>query len=473
MAVSKRWEGFVLKCYDDNYMPIAQSGKADYAGCWIKLKKDYIPGLGDTADFAIVGATYLPSSIPPPQKSIKKLVWTTFFIGCRESNQNGESRPRFRIVDTVDFNNMPFDILKHLNQYGQFTSCDDIELSPFEYSIDQPQLPSLYTVFKTPFVVEMYGAGFEIPGDVKYHVLRFPRLVKIHQDRSWQDATTFDGLQTIATEAMTVPEDSQFAAELKCWQDKLGCHAEAYCETQRDDIDDQPTRCSPSTPELDFPEISQPPLRRRSTLLQFPDQSKPAQDFPQQLFNVPLLLGSSLLDCRSSSLALFESQTESLTNSISEFLKSVFQAPCDAGVCKGIVLVNPGKQHSLQTTSDIMDVGNAIYTRAARSCHSDVRKDTTPSVGGVVFFLNWLVLSKRDAHRRDISDWRKKVYVGCLKWGALADPQRPNKKRRICDTPNSSDRTSFSPLDEIGPQPSDPSSVSFSFDNWDQLSMLF
>jgi DNA ligase 4 len=48
-AIVQRWEGLVLKGCDDPYFSL-NSAKA-----FIKLKKDYIVGLGDTADFAIVG----------------------------------------------------------------------------------------------------------------------------------------------------------------------------------------------------------------------------------------------------------------------------------------------------------------------------------------------------------------------------------------------------------------------------------
>jgi DNA ligase 4 len=48
-AIARRWEGFVLKGCIDPYFLFNSTDP------FIKLKKDYIPGLGDTADFAIVG----------------------------------------------------------------------------------------------------------------------------------------------------------------------------------------------------------------------------------------------------------------------------------------------------------------------------------------------------------------------------------------------------------------------------------
>lgn len=51
-AIAQRWEGLVLKGRHDPYPSFC----LDTAS--IKLKKDYIPGLGDTADFVILGGRY-------------------------------------------------------------------------------------------------------------------------------------------------------------------------------------------------------------------------------------------------------------------------------------------------------------------------------------------------------------------------------------------------------------------------------
>jgi DNA ligase 4 len=47
-AITRRWKGFMLKNYDDLYFSFKK------IKLFIKLKKDYIPDFGDTADFAII-----------------------------------------------------------------------------------------------------------------------------------------------------------------------------------------------------------------------------------------------------------------------------------------------------------------------------------------------------------------------------------------------------------------------------------
>jgi DNA ligase-4 len=63
------WEGFVLKPLDSPYLDLTRNhpdkttkgyGFVGAWNSWIKLKKDYIQGLGDTADFAVVGGAVAP-----------------------------------------------------------------------------------------------------------------------------------------------------------------------------------------------------------------------------------------------------------------------------------------------------------------------------------------------------------------------------------------------------------------------------
>jgi DNA ligase-4 len=63
------------------------------------------------------------------------------------------------------------------------------------------------------------GAGFDKSANARYFALRFPGVLKIHRDRSFKDATSFEELQTMAKQCSKVPEDSE--REQTCWLERL------------------------------------------------------------------------------------------------------------------------------------------------------------------------------------------------------------------------------------------------------------
>ncbi|OJD28340.1 hypothetical protein ACJ73_00265 [Blastomyces percursus] len=214
-AISQRWEGLVLKSSEEPYFNIGQH-ECTSLGHWIKMKQDYIPGIGDTADFAVIGARY-DAREAAQLRAIEGVKWTSFFVGCRDSSSKYpyDARPMFRVVDLLNRHNVNAEFIRTLNQSGQFCSCDaDDDGAPFTIKKDQVQLPKVQVLFKNPFVVEMVGSGFEKPAGVNYFTLRFPRVLKIHMDRDAEDATTLKELQELAEAANSVPTDelSQEAA---------------------------------------------------------------------------------------------------------------------------------------------------------------------------------------------------------------------------------------------------------------------
>ena len=64
-------------------------------------------------------------------------------------------------------------------------------------------------LFKRPFSVELMGAGFDKPANARYFALRFPRVLKIHNDRSFKETVSFEELQEIASRYRAEPEKSE------------------------------------------------------------------------------------------------------------------------------------------------------------------------------------------------------------------------------------------------------------------------
>lgn len=225
-AIAQRWEGCVLKGCDDPYFSIFPNSTNGSFGRWIKLKKDYIPGLGDTVDLCLIGAKYEPRDATALNQ-IPKLLWTHFFIGClvnKEAVVQLGATPRFRVIDVIDRHCMSLQNMQILNQFGEFTSCNPASSHGFSIEYGMSTLPSMDTIFKTPFVVEMLGSGFEKPSGARYFALRFPRIMKIHWDRTFKDAATYQELQDLADKAraVTAEDDSmEQEQEQEQWSKRL------------------------------------------------------------------------------------------------------------------------------------------------------------------------------------------------------------------------------------------------------------
>ncbi|CAI7678561.1 unnamed protein product [Penicillium manginii] len=221
-AISQRWEGYVLKASDDPYFPIYAAGTNASFGRWIKLKKDYIQGLGDTLDIALVGAYYEVRDAAA-LSSVKGLKWTHFLVGCLQNKEAvlelGET-PHFQIIDALHWHSMHKDDMQALNQHGEFSACDPDECPAFSVEYGYRELSRACVLFKKPFVVELNGSGFDKPSGARYYALRHPRILKIHTDRTFEDAASFQELQLLAEAARSVPTE-ELSDEIGHWRKRL------------------------------------------------------------------------------------------------------------------------------------------------------------------------------------------------------------------------------------------------------------
>lgn len=221
-AISRRWEGLILKACDDSYFSMCPAGVDNPSGRWIKLKKDYIPGLGDTVDLVLIGGHYDAAdaaAVPTPTR----LNWTTFLVaGLLNKEDVIQSRdiPRFRVIDVIDRHCMHRSLMQSLNQCGEFLARDPKDFHEFKVEYGHNGLPKATKIFKRPFVVELMGSGFEKPSGARYYALRFPRVIKIHTDRSFEDAASFRELQVLAEETRSVPT-AESSEEREHWCKRL------------------------------------------------------------------------------------------------------------------------------------------------------------------------------------------------------------------------------------------------------------
>lgn len=209
MGISERWEGFVLKGCEDPYFPILIDPGDNCDGRWIKLKKDYIPGLGDTIDLALVGAAYKSRDASTLGLG-KDLSWTHFFVGCLDNKDavlQSNAKPRLHVLDVIDHHCMSQTYMRMLNIFGKYSARSLDSEHGLDIDYVRPGMPRIDVVFKTPFVVEMLGSGFEKPSAARFYTLRFPRILKIHSDRPLEDAVSFRELQLLAETAISAPAE--------------------------------------------------------------------------------------------------------------------------------------------------------------------------------------------------------------------------------------------------------------------------
>jgi DNA ligase 4 len=89
----------------------------------------------------------------------------------------------------------------------------------FDVAFDHGRQLQPADLFKSPFSVELMGAGFDKLANTRYFTLRFPRMLKIHGDRLFKDTISFEELQQMAKQCSEVQEDSK--REETCWLKRL------------------------------------------------------------------------------------------------------------------------------------------------------------------------------------------------------------------------------------------------------------
>lgn len=234
-SITDRWEGFVLKGYDDPYFPISCLPERSPASC-IKLKKDYFAGMGDKADFAVIGGRY-DARDAHFLKGVgnDKVRWTSFHIACLENMDAVtilREKPRFRVMDVLNHRNITSEDILELNRLGQFEELkfpSEEASDLFEIVRGPINSPAIAQMFRKPFVIELTGGGFDRPPNANFRTLRFPRSSKLHLDRTFESTTSFDELQAMA-KAADSPPDRESQEDME-WVERLQKAGRTKCFT--------------------------------------------------------------------------------------------------------------------------------------------------------------------------------------------------------------------------------------------------
>lgn len=214
---AQRCEGLIMKpCGVPYFLMESRSGAC--RDSYIKLKKDYIAGLGDEADFAVIGASYdaqqaLKSGLWNPE-------WTSFHLGALRNKFEVDrfgARPVFKVVGTIQQEScIPRPILEAANAIGRFMAADNTSgRCSLDFDIELDQAVKIKTFFKEPFVFELLGSGYQKPSNCRFFMLRHARVKKLHEDRSWRECVSFDELQNMAHDSRSLGVESETQEMMK------------------------------------------------------------------------------------------------------------------------------------------------------------------------------------------------------------------------------------------------------------------
>ncbi|WWD04258.1 hypothetical protein V865_002326 [Kwoniella europaea PYCC6329] len=200
-------EGLVLKASNSTY--------ANMKWQWVKLKKDYIPNLGDCIDLVLLGAGW--DIDRARELRVDTSVFTTFYLGVLTNPTRITSHkelPHFEILFRVSYgpDRPQLEYYNECLRHGRWGSKPFDKDDPFKrrliglswtYTLQKGMIPPS-AMFEKPLCAEVMGAGFQKCPGSNYYELRWPRLQKIYEpsERQWIDALSAQDLIKSAHQAL-------------------------------------------------------------------------------------------------------------------------------------------------------------------------------------------------------------------------------------------------------------------------------
>lgn len=290
-CISSRGEGLVLKP-DEPYFDF-DSTELRYRCCNIKLKKEYIQGLGDVGDFAVIGASY--DAAKAREYRLPNVKWTHFYIGCMENRHQARAKteiPKFRVTNIVELTGP---ILPAFWAQQRPISVPYEENTAIQLSYSGSVLAKKPTVvFPCPLVFDMRCFAFDKEPNTNFWSMRFPQVSKVHFDRSYLDTINFTELQELAEAEPHVPEEED-SQEMRQWVKELEKRDRGQF---RVDTPSQATTCSDDVPSSPSSSASQITPRQGRRDLPTPPRSSAAATVAASTSNKATNPTASVSGCR-------------------------------------------------------------------------------------------------------------------------------------------------------------------------------
>jgi DNA ligase-1 len=176
-AVDHQCEGLMIKTLDDNasYEPSKRSLN------WLKLKKDYVEGIGDSVDLVPIGGYR--------GKGKRTGVYGAFLLAVFDQS-SGEFQTACKIGTGLSD--------ADLSQHYEFFKDHIIANKRIDYDVHESLYPDdwfdavqVWEVQAADLSISpIHSSGNTLRGDGKGIGLRFPRFMRIRDDKSCEDATS-------------------------------------------------------------------------------------------------------------------------------------------------------------------------------------------------------------------------------------------------------------------------------------------
>lgn len=176
-SVTHGTEGLIVKTLDDSYEPSKRSSH------WLKLKKDYLDGVGDTFDLVPIGAWYGKGKRTGVYGSYLLAVWDPENEEYQVITKIGTGFSEELLKDLFSKNAVVAD-----GQKKKYYNCPDT-LTPDVWF----EPTSVWEVKAADLSISpVYRAGIGLVDEGKGISIRFPRLVRVRDDKGPEDSTSPD-----------------------------------------------------------------------------------------------------------------------------------------------------------------------------------------------------------------------------------------------------------------------------------------
>lgn len=193
-VIVENLEGLMIKDISDTYKPNQRH--------WMKLKRDYLEGMGDTIDLIVLGGYW--------GKGSKGGKIATFLMGVYDKAEDV-----YKTVCKV-YSGLTDDLIESLQNAFDFVKidCDPTKVPPW-LKVSNSLVPNFVVKDPTESAVwEIKGTSYSVS---KSHTadgisVRFPRLVRFRDDK---DSTTATNLEELMSMAMMQPDFALQISNLK------------------------------------------------------------------------------------------------------------------------------------------------------------------------------------------------------------------------------------------------------------------